>query len=177
LQLEILVHERARHFESNFSHQIPDYRHPRLAARKQGSAPFQAQVGDRCPWLLSLTYLLQNMGVAREIGPLMSTDMTHDVVGGSRTSCPPQGCPPPGGEMDRQTLTLQQIMDTQPVLLRTIAAFISQRICTNSKTMCSLPETIGFNCPGVTADCVRPRIVSAPVSWGIWHPRFMAPPC
>ena len=46
--------------------------------------------------------------------------------------------PPPGGELDRQTLTLQQTMDTQLVLLRAIAAFMSQRICTNSKTMCSL---------------------------------------
>ena len=60
---------------------------------------------------------------------------------GPRTRCPPSGqdVPQPGGEMDCQTLTLQQIMDSQPVLLRTIAASISQHIFTNSKT---LPETL-----------------------------------
>ena len=63
---------------------------------------------------------------------------------GPRTRCllSEQDVPPPGGEMDCQTLTLQQIVDTQLALLRTIAAFISQCICTNSKTMCSLPETL-----------------------------------
>jgi len=77
-------------------------------------------------------------------GPAVPPDQMSPWIYGPKTRCPPSGqdVPPPGGEMGCETLTLQQIVDTQPVLLRTIAAFTSQRICTNSKTMSSLSETL-----------------------------------
>ena len=88
----------------------------------------------------------QDQESPRTCGPRTRCLPRHVVLGPDvpQTRCPPseQNVPPSGGEMDHQTLTLQQIMDTQLVLLRNIVAFISQHICTNSKTMCSLPETL-----------------------------------